>query len=97
MLDHMNKDCKRYMDARWYIGTVHRTNLACLNRFRHSRSSTTSDRISHDTWMRDGTERMQKTNLGVLTNIEFDHSDVVRHPLVSKIIQAYQKNFDDKN
>ena len=29
--------------------------------------------------------------------IEFDHRDVVRHPLVSKIIQAYQKNFDDKN
>ena len=29
--------------------------------------------------------------------IEFDHKDVVRHPLVSKIIQAYQKNIDDKN
>ena len=29
--------------------------------------------------------------------VEFDHKDVVRHPLVSKIIQAYQKNFDDKN
>ena len=29
--------------------------------------------------------------------IEFDHKDVVRHPLVSKIIKAYQKNFDDKN
>ena len=27
--------------------------------------------------------------------IEFDHKDVVRHPLVSKIIQAYQKNIDD--
>ena len=30
--------------------------------------------------------------------IEFDHSDVVRHPLVSKIISAYQtKSSDDKN
>ena len=30
--------------------------------------------------------------------IEFDHNDVVRHPLVSKIIRAYQKkNIDDKN
>ena len=29
--------------------------------------------------------------------VEFDHKDVVRHPLVSKIIQAYQKNFDDQN
>ena len=27
--------------------------------------------------------------------IEFDHNDVVRHPLVSKIIRAYQKNIDD--
>jgi len=30
--------------------------------------------------------------------IEFDHNDVVRHPLVSKIIRAYQnKSADDKN
>ena len=29
--------------------------------------------------------------------IEFDHKDVVRHPLVSKIIKAYKKNIDDKN
>jgi len=30
--------------------------------------------------------------------IEFDHTDVVRHPLVSKIIRAYQKkSADDKD
>ena len=30
--------------------------------------------------------------------IQFDHKDVVRHPLVSKIIRAYQKkSTDDKN
>ena len=30
--------------------------------------------------------------------IEFDHNDVVRHPLVSKIIRAYQtKKIDDKD
>jgi phosphate starvation-inducible PhoH-like protein len=29
--------------------------------------------------------------------VEFDHKDVVRHPLISRIIQAYQKFFDDKN
>jgi phosphate starvation-inducible PhoH-like protein len=30
--------------------------------------------------------------------IEFDHNDVVRHPLVSKIIRAYQnKNNNDNN
>ena len=30
--------------------------------------------------------------------IEFDHTDVIRHPLVSKIIRAYQKkSTDDKN
>ena len=30
--------------------------------------------------------------------IEFNHNDVVRHPLVSKIIRAYQnKSTDDQN
>ena len=33
-----------------------------------------------------------------IKTIEFDHNDVVRHPLVSKIIRAYQKkSTDDKN
>ena len=32
-----------------------------------------------------------------IKTIEFDHKDVVRHPLVSKIIQAYQKDINDKN
>jgi len=36
-------------------------------------------------------------NLKDIKTIEFDHKDVVRHPLVAKIIQAYQKNFNDKN
>ncbi len=37
-------------------------------------------------------------NIREIKVIEFDHSDVVRHPLVSKIIQAYNKNItDDKN
>ena len=37
-------------------------------------------------------------NLKEVKIIEFDHTDVVRHPLVSKIIRAYQKkNIDDKN
>ena len=29
--------------------------------------------------------------------IEFDHRDVVRHPLVTKIIQAFNKSIDDKD
>ena len=29
--------------------------------------------------------------------IEFDHNDVARHPLVAKIVKAYQKNINDKN
>ena len=38
------------------------------------------------------------SNLEEIKIIEFDHSDVVRHPLVSKIIRAYQKkSTDDKN
>ena len=37
-------------------------------------------------------------NLQEIKIIEFDHNDVVRHPLVSKIIRAYQKkSTDDKN
>ncbi len=37
-------------------------------------------------------------NLKEIKIIEFDHNDVVRHPLVSKIIRAYQKkNIDDKS
>ncbi len=37
-------------------------------------------------------------NLKEIKIIEFDHNDVVRHPLVSKIIRAYQKkSADDKN
>ncbi len=29
--------------------------------------------------------------------INFDHNDVIRHPLVSKIVEAYQKNYNDKS
>ena len=37
-------------------------------------------------------------DLSEIKFIEFDHNDVVRHPLVSKIIRAYQKkSIDDKN
>ena len=37
-------------------------------------------------------------NIEEIEIIEFDHNDVVRHPLVSKIIRAYQtKSTDDKN
>ena len=32
-----------------------------------------------------------------IKSIEFYHKDVVRHPLVSKIIQAFNKNIDDKS
>ena len=28
--------------------------------------------------------------------INFNHEDVMRHPLVTKIVEAYQKNNDDK-
>ena len=37
-------------------------------------------------------------DLNEIKIIEFDHNDVVRHPLISKIIRAYQtKSTDDKN
>jgi len=35
-------------------------------------------------------------NIKEIKIVEFDHSDVVRHPLVSKIIKAYQKRADDQ-
>ena len=36
-------------------------------------------------------------NINEIKVIEFDHNDVVRHPLVSKIIRAYQmKSTDDQ-
>ena len=28
--------------------------------------------------------------------INFDHNDVIRHPLVTKIVEAYKKNTNDK-
>ena len=34
-------------------------------------------------------------NVKEIKCIQFDHTDVVRHPLVSKIIQAYQQKTDD--
>ncbi len=36
-------------------------------------------------------------NINEIKCIEFDHTDVVRHPLVSKIIKAYQQKTNDKN
>ena len=35
------------------------------------------------------------SNINEIKIVEFDHKDVVRHPLVSKIIKAYQKKTDD--
>jgi phosphate starvation-inducible protein PhoH and related proteins len=37
------------------------------------------------------------SNIKEIKIVEFDHNDVVRHPLVSKIITAYQKKTDDQS
>ena len=34
-------------------------------------------------------------HLSEISIIDFDHSDVVRHPLVSKIVNAYSNNDQD--
>ena len=34
------------------------------------------------------------SHLNEITVIDFDHSDVVRHPLVSKIVKAYSNHND---
>jgi phosphate starvation-inducible PhoH-like protein len=45
-----------------------------------------------------GLERAKKllANLNEISVVDFDHSDVVRHPLVSKIVKAYS-NSNDQN
>ncbi len=35
-------------------------------------------------------------NIKEISVINFDHNDVIRHPLVTKIVEAYQKNPNDK-
>jgi len=35
-------------------------------------------------------------NIKQISIINFDHQDVMRHPLVTKIVEAYQKNTNDK-
>ena len=41
-----------------------------------------------------GLDRSKKilSHLNEIAVIDFDHSDVVRHPLVSKIVKAYNNN-----
>jgi phosphate starvation-inducible PhoH-like protein len=34
-------------------------------------------------------------NLNEISVVDFDHSDVVRHPLVSKIVKAYSDKEND--
>ena len=34
-------------------------------------------------------------NIKEILVINFDHQDVMRHPLVTKIVEAYQKNHND--
>ena len=35
-------------------------------------------------------------NIKEISVVNFDHNDVIRHPLVTKIVEAYQKNTNDK-
>ena len=41
-----------------------------------------------------GLEKSKKilSHLNEIAVVDFDHSDVVRHPLVSKIVRAYNNN-----
>ena len=44
-----------------------------------------------------GLERSKKilSNINEISTVDFDHNDVVRHPLVSKIVKAYSDNKDE--
>ena len=46
-----------------------------------------------------GLIKSQKTlkDIKEIAVINFDHKDVIRHPLVTKIVKAYQKNTNDKS
>ena len=45
-----------------------------------------------------GLERSKKIlgDINEISTIDFDHKDVVRHPLVSKIVKAYNKDSDNE-
>ena len=47
--------------------------------------------------LQSGLERSKKIlgHLKEISTIDFDHNDVVRHPLVSKIVKAYSDNSND--
>ena len=42
-----------------------------------------------------GIKNFDIASIKEIKTIEFDHKDVIRHPLVSKIIQAYNKKDSD--
>ena len=42
-----------------------------------------------------GLNKSKKGHLDEISVVDFDHSDVVRHPLVSKIVKAYSDQKDD--
>ncbi len=44
-----------------------------------------------------GLDRSKKilSNINEISTVDFDHNDVVRHPLVSKIVKAYSDNKDE--
>ena len=42
-------------------------------------------------------DKIWKKDIKEISVIDFDHRDVMRHPLVTKIVEAYQKNTNDKD
>ena len=45
---------------------------------------------------RSGSKGVPLKNIKEIAVVNFDHNDVIRHPLVTKIVEAYQKNTNDK-
>ena len=46
-------------------------------------------------WTETGRKNLENLNLNEITIVDFDHKDVVRHPLVSKIVKAYSVKQDN--
>jgi len=40
---------------------------------------------------------IQSQGIKEISIVNFDHNDVIRHPLVTKIVEAYQKKTNDKS
>ena len=88
-LSLQEKDKKRYNFNKIKVG----------NDFKKPGSDTKLLLLNDIASMNEDVNEIYKILKGIkeISVINFDHNDVIRHPLVSKIVEAYQKNNNDKS